>query len=180
MMGNFETTRDATIVGDHVPGARGGGPLNALLSRIVVHMVEMEQGRRPASALDDQASPLAARRIRKLVQLATSGRPRGALRTAPASVISVTSFHPSAGVTEGVVVLSCDGRVRAFCVRLEQEGDRWWIVDLAPPEGGLAAAITIASRTGAIPVDADGRRWSSGRSPDGEPLEGLVDGSGRD
>jgi hypothetical protein len=176
-MGNIEATRDATTVGDHVPGARGDSALNAHLSRIVVHMVEMEQGRRPASALDDQSSPLAARRIRKLVQLATSGRPRGAQRTAPASVISATSFHPSAGVTEGVVVLSCDGRVRAFCVRLEQEGDRWWIVDLAPPEGGLAAAITIASRTGAVPVDAEGRRWSSGRTPEGESLQTPLDGS---
>jgi hypothetical protein len=66
-------------------------------------------------------------------------------------------------VTEGVVVLSCDARVRAFSVRLEQEGDRWWIVDLAPPEGGLAAAVTAASRNGALTVGEDGRRWSSGR-----------------
>jgi len=176
MMGNVEARRDGTTVKDHVPGARGDRTINDHLARIVVHMVEMEQGRRPVSALDDQASPLAARRIRKLVQLAASGRPRGARRTAPSAVLNVTSFHPSAGVTEGVVVFSCDGRVRGYSVRLEQEGHRWWIVELAPPEGGLAAAITISSRTGALPTDAEGLRWSSGRSSEGEPLE-LRNGS---
>jgi len=168
-MGNDRTPHDGITVQGHVPGSRGDDPLNAHLRRLAVLMVEMEQGLRPASTLDDQASPLAARRIRQLVHLARTGRPRGARRTAPASVLSSTSFHPSAGVAEGVVVLSCDRRVRAFSVRLEQEGDRWWIVDLAPPEGGLAAAVTTASRTGAVPVGRDGRRWSSGRIQDDAP-----------
>jgi hypothetical protein len=174
-MGNDEEAHDGIAVQGHEAGARGGSVINDHLSRLVVSMVEMEQGLRPASALDGQASPLAARRIRKLVHLAANGRPRGVRRTAPASVIKTTSFHPTAGVTEGVVVLSCDERVRAYSVRLEQEGDRWWIVDLAPPEGGLAAAVTAASRNGALPVDASGRRWSSGRAPETEPHDESED-----
>jgi hypothetical protein len=175
-MGNVEMRRDGSTVEDHVPGSRGDDALNDHLARIVVLMVEMEQGLRPVSSLDDQASPLAARRIRKLVQLAAQGRRRAPRRTAPASLVRATSFHPSAGVTEGVVVLSCDGRVRAYSVRLEQQGERWWIVDLAPPEGGLTAAITAASRTGTLPIDAEGRRWSSGRSARDVALR-MRDGS---
>jgi len=162
-MRNDESAQEGIVVQGHEPGARGDSVLNEHLSRLAVRMVEMEQGLRPVSALDEQASPLAARRIRHLVHSARTGRRRGARRTAPALVLNTSSFHPSAGVTEGVVVLSCDARVRAFSVRLEQEGDRWWIVDLAPPEGGLAAAVTAASRNGALTVGEDGRRWSSGR-----------------
>jgi hypothetical protein len=179
-MENDEAARDGITVQGHEPGARGDDALNEHLSRLAVRMVEMEQGLRPVSSLDAQASPLAARRIRKLVHTAASGRPRGVRRTAPASVLNTTSFHPSAGVTEGVVVVSCDERVRAFSVRLEQEGDRWWIVDLAPPEGGLAAAVTAASRNGAIPVDAQGRRWSSGRIEETPDRSDDQDEDGQD
>jgi len=165
-MGNDEVTDDGRKVRPHVAGARGDAILNAHLSGLAIRMVEMEQGLRPASFLDDQASPMAARRLRKLVQLAQSRRRPGTRRTAPAAVLSASSFHPSAGVAEGVVILTCDERVRAFSVRLEQQGDRWWIVDLAPPEGGLAPAVTMASRTGMLVASADGRRWSSGRADD--------------
>jgi len=185
MMENDATTPDGSRVRPHVPGARGDAALNEYLTRLVVRMVEMEQGLRPVSLLDDHASPLAARRIRQLVHLARSGRRPGARRTAPAAALTTSSFHPSAGVTEGVVILTCDERVRAFCIRLEQEGDRWWIVDLAPPEGGLAPAVTMASRTGALLTTADGRRWSSGRTGvDHDHIDeldgGPVDAAGSD
>jgi hypothetical protein len=162
-MDNDEGAHDGTVVQRHEARTRGDADTNALLARLAICMVEMEQGLRPVSTLDELASPMAARRIRKVVHLAATGRRTGARRTAPASVLRTMSFHPSAGVTEGVVVLQCDSRARAFSVRLEQEGDRWWIVELAPPESGLSATVTLASRNGAIPTGPDGRRWSSGR-----------------
>jgi hypothetical protein len=67
-------------------------------------------------------------------------------------------------VTEGVVVVTCEDRTRPYCIRLEQEGDLWRLVELARPDAGLRAAVTEASRTGAVPVDEHGVRRSSGRS----------------
>lgn len=158
---------DGALVQGHRPGARGSAAINAYLSRIVKMMAEMEQGRRPVAALDTIASPLAARRIRHQVREAQvgsrPGRGQRRRRTAPTSVLSMNSFHPSAGVTEGVVVIECEARSRAYCVRLEQEGDHWRLVELATPGGELRAAVTEASRTGAVPLDEHGQRRSSGR-----------------
>jgi len=156
-------TRDGLAVEGHLPGARGNKHVDEHLSKLAIRMIEMEQGLRPVSTLDGQSSPMAARRIRHLVHAATLGRPRGARRTAPTRVMRTFSSHPSAGAVEGCVILQCDGRVRALSFRLEQEGDRWWIVDLSPPDAALAAAVTAASRTGHVPLGPDGRRWSSGR-----------------
>jgi len=162
----FDGGDDAFVRG-HRPGTRGSGAMNAYLSRIVTTMAEMEQGRRPVAALDAIASPLAARRIRHQVHAAQvaprPGRARRRRRTAPTVIRSAQSFHPSAGVTEGVVVVECEERSRAYCVRLEQEGDRWRLVELATPGGQLRAAVTEASRTGALPRDEHGRPRSSGR-----------------
>ncbi len=139
-------------------GDRGSPTMNAYLSRIAVTMTEMEQGRRPVSTLDPVASPMAARRIRHLVEnarvgrIARSGRTP---RTAPTSVLRTISSHPTAGVTEGVVILECDQRVRAICVRLEHDGAGLRIVELAPPDGGLAAAVTRSSRLGGLPGPRD-------------------------
>ena len=147
----------------HVPGARGSRALNRQLAKLAIRMVEMEQGLRPASTLDRVASPLAARRMRQQLFMVRNARPRGTCRTAPVSAVRTVSFHPSAGVAEGVVVIRCDGRTRAFSIRLEEECGRWRIVDLASPDAHLPAAITTASRTGAVPIGPDGRRRSSGR-----------------
>jgi len=159
---------DEALVMGHRPGERGSRAVNALLSTIVTTMTEMEQGLRPVATLDAIASPLAARRIRHQVyeaQVGTRpGRSRGRQRTAPSTVLSASSFHPTAGVTEGVVVIKCDGRSRAYCIRLEQEAYRWRLVELATPGGTLRAAVTEASRAGAVPVDEHGLRRSSGRS----------------
>jgi hypothetical protein len=158
---------DDALVRGHRPGGRGSREINAYLSTIVTTMAEMEQGRRPVAALDAIASPLAARRIRHQIHEAQTGsgpgRSRGRHRTAPTMVLSAKSFHPSAGVTEGIVVIACDERARAYCVRLEQEGYRWRLVELAAPGGSLRAAVTEASRTGAVPIDEHGLRRSSGR-----------------
>jgi hypothetical protein len=178
-MSNDDTTDDDMPVSGHEPGSRGDATLNGHMARLAVRMVEMEQGLRPASALDLQASPLAARRIRHLIYRAKSRRRQGARRTAPAAVLSTTSFHPTAGVAEGAVILSCDGRVRAFCVRLEQERGRWRIVDLAPPEGGLAPAVTMASRTGASPGGATDEHRRPRRSRKDRNTSG-ADGQDRD
>jgi hypothetical protein len=158
---------DEALVRGHSPGGRGSRAINAYLATIVTTMAEMEQGRRPVSALDAIASPLAARRIRHQVFEAQGGsRPKrsgGRSRTAPTTVLNASSFHPSAGVTEGVVVIKCDERSRAYCVRLEQEGSRWRLVELATPAGGLRPAVTEASRAGAVPIDEHGLPRSSGR-----------------
>ncbi len=150
----------------HVPGARGSRALNRHLTRLAIHMVEMEQGLRPASTFDRMASRLAGRRIRQQLFIVRSSRRRGTCRTAPVSAVRTVSFHPSAGVAEGVVVIECDGRTRAFSIRLEEECGRWRIVDLASPDSHLPAAITTASRTGSVPIGRDGVRRSSGRIED--------------
>jgi len=169
----MSATSDASVVNEHAVGTRATPSLDAYLARLAVTLLEMEQGRRPAHSLDDLASPLAARRIQHHVHAArqASGRDRQRRRTAPVHVLHVRSFHPTAGAVEGSVVLECDGRIRAISVRLEQEVDRWWIVDLSPPEGGLAAAVTTASRTGGVPIDPTGQRRSSYRA-NGRPQPG--------
>lgn len=161
----MSSNSDGVTVQEHVVGRSARPELDAYLARLAMTFFEMEQGRRPAHSLDDLASPLAARRIQHHLHVAreSSGRDRQRRRTAPVRVINVRSFHPTAGAVEGSVVVECDGRIRAVSVRLEQEIDRWWIVDLSPPEGGLAAAVTTASRTGGVPVDPDGHRRSSYR-----------------
>jgi len=169
----MSASHDGVTVHEHAVGTSARPVLDAYLARLAVTFFEMEQGRRPAHALDDLASPLAARRIQHHVHTArgSSGRDRQRRRTAPVRVINVRSFHPTAGAVEGSVVIECDGRVRAVSVRLEQELDHWWIVDLSPPEGGLAAAITTASRTGGVPVDPDGHRRSSYRRQERNDVE---------
>lgn len=158
---------DEALVMGHQPGEHGSRAVNDLLSTIVRTMTEMEQGLRPVAALDTIASPLAARRIRHQVRETQVGKRAGQRggrpRTAPATVRSASSFHPTAGVTEGVVVIESDGRSRAYCIRLEQEASRWRLVDLATPGGTLRAAVTEASRSGAVPIDEHGMRRSSGR-----------------
>jgi hypothetical protein len=158
---------DASGTEGNRAGGRGNATMNSYLSRIAVTMTEMEQGRRPVSTLDPVASPMAARRIRVLVENARTGRVARTgrtPRTAPTSVLNTISSHPTAGVTEGVVILECEQRVRAICVRLEQSGGRWRIVELAPPDGGLAAAVTMASRLGGMPADDDDA--ATGRTDD--------------
>jgi len=155
---------DRIDLGQH-PGARGDARINALLARIVLCMAEMEEGWRPVGSLDAIASPLAARRIRHLVHHAHRGpgrERRHGRRTIPLRVRSASSFHPSAGVTEGVVVIARESRTCAYCIRLEDEGGVWRVVELARPDGGLRPAVTAASRTGAVPVDEHGVRRSSG------------------
>ena len=162
----FDEGDEALVMG-HRPGEHGSRAVNALLSTIVRTMTEMEQGLRPVAALDTIASPLAARRIRHQVhemQLGKrTGKRGGRPRTTPATVLNASSFHPTAGVTEGVVVIESDGRSRAYCIRLEQEATRWRLVELATPGGTLRAAVTEASRSGAVPIDEHGMRRSSGR-----------------
>ena len=162
----FDEGDEALVMG-HRPGEHGSRAVNALLSTIVRTMTEMEQGLRPVAALDTIASPLAARRIRHQVhemQLGKrTGKRGGRPRTTPATVLNTSSFHPTAGVTEGVVVIESDGRSRAYCIRLEQEATRWRLVELATPGGTLRAAVTEASRSGAVPLDEHGMRRSSGR-----------------
>jgi hypothetical protein len=162
----FDEGDEALVMG-HRPGEHGSRAVNALLSTIVRTMTEMEQRLRPVAALDTIASPLAARRIRHQVhemQLGKrTGKRGGRPRTTPATVLNTSSFHPTAGVTEGVVVIESDGQSRAYCIRLEQEATRWRLVELATPGGTLRAAVTEASRSGAVPLDEHGMRRSSGR-----------------
>lgn len=140
-----------------------GRRMRLRLERIVRTMAEMEQGMRAVGSLDTLASPLAARRIRKVVHGARmSGTGTRSCRTTPPRVRTVAWTHPSAGVTEGLVLVDVGARTRPYCVRLEQEGDRWRIVELAPPDAGLRAAVTEASRNGRVPVDGNGIRRSSG------------------
>jgi hypothetical protein len=160
----MEEGDDRIDLGQH-PGARGDVRINTLLAKIALCMAEMEQGQRPVGSLDAIASPLAARRIRHLVHHADSrpGRIRRRVRrTVPLHVRSTSSFQPSAGVTEGVVIIAAESRTRAYCVRLEREEGRWRLVELARPDGGLRPAITAASRTGGLPIDERGVRRSSG------------------
>ena len=167
-------------VRSHHPGARGDRMTGRLLEGLVHTMVAMEAGRRPVFALDPLATPLAARRIQRIVLGARAerrGRPAGERRrTAPVRVRTVASFHPTAGVTEGVVLVRHEQRTRAYCVRLEQCGSQWRLVELAPPDKGLRPVVTATSRAGRLVTDTerhaerlDGRR------------RGLpIDGVGRD
>lgn len=156
-----------TEQGDARPQPPDGGNIGVRLERIVRTLAEMEQGRRPVGSLDTLSSPLAARRIRKVVHGARISAAGGARRrrTTPC-VRSVTWTHPSAGVTEGLVLLDDGIRTRPYCVRLEQEGDCWRIVELAPPDAGLKAAVTEASRTGRIAVDEGGDGHERGPETD--------------
>ena len=171
---------DPMAVNDHVPGQRGDRRTGELLETIVRTMAEMEQGRRSVAALDPVASPLAARRIRQLVhdvRMHEVAQRRGRRPvTVPVRARTTTSFHPSSGVTEGVVVVSTPERSRAYCVRLEQEGERWRLVELAQPDCSLNAVVTYASRTGAVSVDRDGTRRSSAREVSARRPRGDVGG----
>jgi hypothetical protein len=164
------------------PGERGDVRVNDYFARVVQALAEMEQGMRPVHALDDISSPLAARRIRKLLQTMQAEHAAGRRRrmVATPTVLCASSISPTIGVAEGLVILRCAGRTRPYCVRLEQEGHGWRLVELAPPDAGLRAAVTAASRNGALYVDDDGMRRSSG--PDGipyssPPMPGRVDRS---
>lgn len=150
-------------VEDHQVGSGVTGALADYVGRLAVTYAEMQLGLRPVSSLDDVASPAARRRMRRLVQLAaqrSDGR-RERSRCAPVRVRQVRAQHPSAGALEACVTIEWDGRAHAIAVRLEQEVDRWLVVDLAPPEYGLLAAVTTASRLGRVPVDEQGVRRST-------------------
>lgn len=164
----------------HRPGARGDRSTNRLLERIVRMMAEMEDGRRPATSLDLAATPLAARRIQSVVLTARNERHRrpsgGGNRTTPVLVRTSTSFHPSAGVTEGVVLVRRDRRTRAYCVRLEQQGAHWRIVELAPPDTALLPAVTRASREGRVDgIGAEPIEPGAAEEPAEDPDDGSAD-----
>jgi len=151
------------LVEEHQFGASVSERLAIDVGTIATTFVEMQLGLRAISALDDIASPAAKRRIRRLVQLAAqrpSGR-RGRARSAPVTVLQVRAQHPCAGALEASATFECDGRVRALAIRLEQEAERWILVDIAPPEQGLLAAVTATSRLGHVPVDRQGVRRST-------------------
>ena len=111
-----------------------------LLGGLAVTMVEMEQGLRPVTALDGFASPAARRRIRAVLLWNAERRRGERRRTVPASVVRTAAAHPSASALEGAVILREDDRIRAFAIRLERGARGWRIVELAPPEAGLAPA----------------------------------------
>ena len=157
----MEQRTDDTPVG---PEPASGRAMGARIEYLARTLAEMEQGMRRVDTLDPVASRAAARRIRKVVLRARrSGARTRRARTAPPKVRRSSFSHPSAGVTEGTVIIERDSQTRAYCVRLEQERDRWRIVELAPVDAGLKPAITAASREGRLPVDEDGVRRSSGR-----------------
>ncbi len=151
------------LVEEHRFGATVSERLAVDVGTIAATFVEMQLGLRAVSALDEVASPAVRRRIRRLVQLAAqrpAGR-RGRARSAPVTVLQVRAQHPCAGALEASVTLECDGRVRALAIRLEQEVERWMLVDIAPPEQGMLAAVTATSRLGHVPVDERGMRRST-------------------
>jgi len=156
--------QELTFVREHRAGARGDARTGILMEGIVRAMTEMELGRRPYAALDPVASPMAARRIRHLLQDARRAR-SGARRSATEvlRVRTTASYHPMAGVVEGVVLAHSEQRTRAYSIRLEQEGVHWRLVELAEPGCSLQPAVTYASRTGSVYVDRDGVRRSSAR-----------------
>jgi hypothetical protein len=155
------------------PRMRGDARINAFLVHVARTLSEMEQGLRPVAALDHHLSRPAARRLRTVVlgaQHRTGRTPRTVRRTAPTRVLSASSAHPTAGVTEGVVVLAVDGRARPYCVRMEQEGAQWRIVELMPPDLGLRPVVTRASRTGGLPdTEPDAKR-----DPKRDPKSGRA------
>ncbi len=143
---------DAESFSSH-PRMRGDARINAFLVHVARTLSEMEQGLRPVTTLDHHMSRPAARRLRTVVQEARRGAgrtPQARRRTLPTRVLSASSAHPTAGVTEGVVVLSVEGRARPYCVRMEHEGPAWRIVELMPPDLGLRPVVTRASRTGGL------------------------------
>ena len=141
------------------PRRRGDAVITDALIGIVRTLTDMEQGRRGITALDKLASPLAARRIHKVVsdsrqQVAAGGwRPH---RTRPIRILSATATRPCEGVAEGVVIVADAKRSRPYTIRLEQHEELWRIVELAPPDLGLRPAVTEASRTGRPPGSAAG------------------------
>ena len=146
------------------PEPVSGREMGARIEYLARTLAEMEQGLRPVGTLDPVASRAASRRIRKVVHGAQrTGTGTRRARTSPPKVRRSSFSHPSAGVTEGTVIIERDSRARAYCVRLEQEHDRWRIVELAPVDAGLKPAVTAASREGKLPLDDDGVRRSSGR-----------------
>lgn len=173
--------RGPMAVRGHRPGARGDRSTGRLLEGLVHTMVEMEAGRRPIHSLDPHASPLAARRIRRIVMTARvegAGRPRPPRGcTPPVRVRTVSAFHPTAGVTEGVVLVRSDERTRAYCIRLEQRGQQWRIVELAPPDTSLRPAVTPTSRAGRLISDEPHADRGRGRGRTREGADGVTDGS---
>jgi hypothetical protein len=168
------------LVCEHRFGATVADELAHDVGLLAVTFIEMQLGLRPVSGLDGIASPAARRRIRRLVQLAAQRPPgrRGRVRSAPVTVLQVRAQHPCTGALEASVTLECDGRIRALAIRLEQEAERWMLVDIAPPEQGLLPAVTTASRLGRVPVDEHGVRRSTfvaGRavSPDGDRIRAV-------
>jgi len=174
----------------HRPGARGDRTVDRLLEHLVETMTAMEDGRQPVSALDPVATPLAARRIQSIVLATRAARRRTAgarPRTVPTIVRTSCSFHPTAGVTEGVVLVRQEQRTRAYCVRLEQDGADWRVVELAPPDTSLLPVVTRASREGRhVPIapEAPGTRRPSVREPidgvDRDVMAGSDDGEDED
>lgn len=141
---------------------RGDLAMALRIEGIVRTMTEIEQGRRPIGALDPMSSPMVARRIRLMVAEQRIGRRSRPPRDAAARILASANSRPSIGAAEGSVVVRCGDRARAYSVRLEQEGDRWRIVELASPETSLSAATTRASTAGRLPEDEHGIRRSSG------------------
>lgn len=166
------------------PRRRGDAVITDALIGIVRTLTDMEQGRRGITALDELASPLAARRIHKVVSDSRNAVAAGGWRphrTRPIRILSATATRPCPRVAEGVVVVADAQRSRPYTIRLEQHEELWRIVELAPPDLGLRPAVTEASRTGRPPgstaattVDPEDRDLHEG-APGTEGAEGSVE-----
>lgn len=146
----------STPAGGQEPGEQGDRATDRLLEDLVRTMTAMEDGRQPATALDAVATPLAARRIQSMVlheQAERRRRRQRRPRTVPTIVRTSKSFHPTAGVTEGVVLVREDQRTRAYCVRLQRYGPDWRVVELARPDTALLPVVTRASREGRLSTE---------------------------
>lgn len=161
------------------PDGRDDGGTGRLLEDLVRTMTAMEDGLQPATALDGVATPLAARRIQSMVLTERAARAerrrRGSPRprTVPAIVRTSSCFHPTAGVTEGVVLVREDRRTRAYCVRLEQHGADWRVVELARPDTALRPVVTRASREGRLAAGASDPSGPSRRRGPSCALDGV-------
>jgi hypothetical protein len=153
-------------VDTHVAGGQVSRELVEHVGALALIFVEMQQGHVPASGLDDVATPAARRRIRTLIARSMRAPGGFGLRTSVTTMHRTLASHPILGVVEGTCIIAWGGRVRALAVRLEQQGDRWVLTDIAPPDGGLPAAMTSG------PVQTPRQDLSD--APDDAPPEAVA------
>ncbi|XCB30995.1 Rv3235 family protein [Arcanobacterium hippocoleae] len=104
-------------------------PAENFIHVIMVHIIDVLNGQRPAKHLQTWMTPQAYQALirRTRLGMAIHG---GAAKCAAPRIRKIRVFHPTPNIAEAGVVLFDGRRIRGAAIRLETRKNRWHIAEI--------------------------------------------------